>query len=274
MTTSKLTYLILISLLTLKRQLEFSFQYVTCFPAKEAKYIMSMMLSIIIGLTFSCSSQKQIQNNIIANPAKQPVIKNEYKIQQGDEISIKFPYHQELNTTLMIPPDGFAQLLLVGKTHIANKTVELLTTLLNEKYSIELINPEIVINIISMSNQNIFIGGQVKSPGIIPLKGDLSIMGAIFQAGWVTQGAKLENVILFRKDPSQNIKMIKIDVKQMLTGKNSLNNINLEPFDILYVPHTAISKVKEFVSLYIDGLLPLSTITGFAWSYRMIREGY
>ena len=69
----------------------------------------------------------------------------DYQIQVGDQLDIKFFFNPELNETVLVRPDGRIALQLIGELPIVGKTVKHIRTILMENYSGQLKNPEVAV---------------------------------------------------------------------------------------------------------------------------------
>lgn len=69
----------------------------------------------------------------------------DYQIQVGDQLDIKFFFNPELNETVLVRPDGRIALQLVGEITVVGNTVEQIRTILIKSYSGQLKNPEVAV---------------------------------------------------------------------------------------------------------------------------------
>ncbi len=69
----------------------------------------------------------------------------DYQIQVGDQLDIKFFFNPELNESVLVRPDGRIALQLVGELPVVGQTVEKLRTILIKNYSGQLKNPEVAV---------------------------------------------------------------------------------------------------------------------------------
>jgi polysaccharide export outer membrane protein len=84
---------------------------------------------------------------------------------------------------------------------------------------------------------NVFVYGEVKSPGAIPYLSSkkISLVQAIAQAGGTTEWAKTRRVLIKRRDSKTGKEIkIKVNLKSMISGK--LADIMLEEGDVVIVP--------------------------------------
>jgi len=69
----------------------------------------------------------------------------DYRVQVGDELDIKFFFNPELNESIPVRPDGRIALQLVGEISVVGHTVEEIREILIKNYSGQLKNPEIAV---------------------------------------------------------------------------------------------------------------------------------
>ena len=69
----------------------------------------------------------------------------DYQIQVGDQLDIKFFFNPELNETILVRPDGRIALQLVGEIPVVGHTVEQIRGILIKNYAGQLKNPEIAV---------------------------------------------------------------------------------------------------------------------------------
>jgi len=204
------------------------------------------------------------------------------KTLRNPEISVivrKFFSQQKLNEKLTVRPDGRVSLLLVGEVKAAGLTPRVLDKILTEKYSESLLNPEIAVIVREFSAQKIYVGGEVRSPGMIPITGRLTALQAVFQSGGFKNTAEVESIVILR-DQKLNKPSIKIlNIKQNPDDNagekdpekvpTQYNDVLLKPFDIVFVPKSGIAKADQFVDQYFEKLVPVSKNFGFSYFYDL-----
>lgn len=121
------------------------------------------------------------------------------------------------------------------QTTIAIKVEELMTSG-NQDLNIEL-QPKDVVTVPIDQMLNVFVYGEVKTPGAIPFlrSKKITLLQAIAQAGGPTEWAKKSKVMIKRKDNKTGKEMkINVNLKNMITGK--IADIVLEEGDVVIVP--------------------------------------
>ena len=185
-----------------------------------------------------------------------PVHSEEYIIQAGDRLEIKFYYNSEMNDFMTVRPDGRISLELIGDVIVAGQTPTQLKNLLTKKYSQELKNPEVTV-IIRAVVSKIYVDGEVKKPGEFELLGPLTVMQAIARAEGMTEKAWQEALVIRRIKGKEPLVML-LDLEAVLNGTNIGQDIGLVPFDIVYVPRSPIADVNLWVHQYIRSNIPVS----------------
>ena len=98
-------------------------------------------------------------------------------------------------------------------------------------------------------------GGEVKQPGLVPLRSRLSSLKAVLAAGGFRDTAQLTHVVVLR-DAGGHPAIFELDVKKILAGEES--DLLLRPYDVVYVPKSKIARANLFVEQYIKRVIPLN----------------
>ncbi len=180
-----------------------------------------------------------------------------YRIQAGDELEIRFFHTPEQNVTLPVRPDGYISLPLAYEVLAAGRTVEELRADLADRYRRELQQPEVAVILRTFAVGQVHVGGEVGRPGIFDLHGTRTVLQSIFEAGGFLETASIKDVLLVRATDT-GYTLYPIDLQGFLNGKDPNGNPMLQPFDVVYVPTSAITNVNRWVDQYIDKNLPIN----------------
>jgi polysaccharide export outer membrane protein len=187
----------------------------------------------------------------------------EYKIQIGDQLDIKFFYNPELNEQVIVRPDGRISLQLVHEIIATGLTPSELTDFLTKKYAPELKKPEITVIVRSFGAYKIYVDGEVTKPGIFSLVGFTTVLHAISQAGGMKDTARASEVVIIRRGEGNKPLISSVNLNKVIDGTDMSQDIALQPFDIVYVPKSAIANVNVWVDQYIRKNIPISTGFGY-----------
>ncbi len=189
--------------------------------------------------------------------APQSVPAPPYQLQPGDILEIRYLHNSDLNVTLPIPPDGTISLPRAHGLQAAGKTVaELEEELLTR--TTEFTNPEVVVILQKYSSHQAHIGGEVRRPGVIDLHGRMTVLQAIFEAGGLLDTAHLNQVLLIRRNPDLTHQVLLVDLEGVIEGSQPRQNVELLPYDAVFIPKTRIANFDVFVDQYIRKAIPIT----------------
>jgi polysaccharide biosynthesis/export protein len=170
-----------------------------------------------------------------------------YLVRESDVLQITFPLTPEFDQTVTIQPDGFINLRGVGDMHIAGKSVPELTGALRKVYGQFLHDPVIDVELKDFEKPYFIAGGEIGRPGKYELRGETTVAEAISIAGGFTDKAKHSEVVLFHRVPGGWDQARKLDVKRMLANKDLTEDLQIRPGDLIYVPKSRTSKIRQFI---------------------------
>jgi polysaccharide biosynthesis/export protein len=207
-------------------------------------------------------------HNTINTPATNPLVykegQDDYFLQPGDTLDIKFLYNPELNETVTIRPDSKISLQMIDETRAGGLTPAQLNEALTKAYSSQLKQPRITVIVKSFGGQRIYVGGQVNTPQVLTIVGKIDALQAIMNAGGLTKDAKLSSVMIISKDKDNRAVARKVNLNKILKGEPSTEDCTLRQFDIVYVPKTELANVDDFMT-HIYNLMPRNIYLGFSY---------
>ena len=227
-----------------------------------------LILSFIITI-IGCGGGKNISTPPAQNSLVYKGVMEDYYLQPGDDLEIKFFYNPELNENVLIRPDGKISLQLIDEIQAAGLTPAQLDKLLTEKYSSQLKQSVLTVILKSFGGQRIYVGGEVNSPQVLTVVGKVNALQAIFDAGGLKNDAKLSSVIIVSRGADNRPFARKVNLKDALKGKIPEEDYLLKPFDMVYVPKTNLAKADQFIT-HIYKFIPPRVGLGF--SYELHNE--
>jgi len=188
----------------------------------------------------------------------------DYRIQAGDQLDIKFFYNNELNESGAVRPDGRISLQLLGQIKVNDMIPAELENLLKEQYAPHLATPEVAVIVRSFNMHKVFVDGYVVKPGTLSMVGYMTVMQAISQAGGLRVGSREEEILVIRRSDQGKPVVLRVNLAKAMSGEDMSQDIYLAPFDVVFVPRSAIGDVNHFVDLYIRRNLPINAGVGFS----------
>ena len=128
---------------------------------------------------------------------------------------------------------------MVGTVHAEGFTVSEFRKVLTKRLAKFVIDPQIDVDVAAFRSQKIYVSGQVRSPGIVPVTDQpMSLTNVLGSVGGATENGDLYSVILTRGKVS-----ITLNVDGLYYDGNLAANITLQHGDLLTVPEKAARKV-------------------------------
>ena len=191
-----------------------------------------------------------------------------YLLQSGDAFDVKMFYSPELNESVVVRPDGKISLQLVGEVQAAGNSPSELERDLRERYAKVLREPVVTVVVKQFGPQRVFVAGEVKNPGEVPLQEDMTAFQAVARAGFFTRDSEARNVVVLRYKGGNGPEFILLDMKAMVDGQpGTKGDVLLQPMDVVFVPQTQIAGVADFFNRYVNNIVPLWRNLGFSMIY-------
>lgn len=220
--------------------------------------LLSFLLLLMSGLLLSGCGQTSMQAGKTdpARFAPWSDEKTEYTVGVGDEIEIKLPYNAEFSDRVTVGPDGRFTLPLIGEVRAEGRTVADLTAELEGRYSHDLRSPRVQVAIRNYVSSRFFVGGEVSKPGVYTLQGRIGILEAIIMANGngSPDTARMNQIVLIRRNKDGQPMMRTVDLTNFIRG--SVNDVPLQPSDIVFVPKSTIAELNQFMDQFVTRMLP------------------
>ena len=214
-------------------------------------------LMIIYTLVVSCKSVPSLQTMKLPAQSLEPPL---VTLGPGDVIDVKFLYWPELDESQTVRPDGKISLQLVDDVQVTGLTPEKLDEHLTEIYEGKIKDPVITVIVRSLVNQRVYVAGEVKSPGLVPIQGSMTALEAVMSAGGFNESsADYSSVVVIQHAGDKRYAAL-VDLKSALENPESYQYY-LGPNDIVYVPRTRIVKINDWVRQHINQIVPDTGIT-------------
>ena len=177
-------------------------------------------------------------------------------LRAGDVVEFKFPYAPELNDTQRVRPDGRVSLQLVGEVEAGGRMPGDLAADLEERYARHLKQPQVTVVQREDADRRIFVAGEVRLPGVVPMPVPLDAFEAVTLAGgFDLRSAAVGHVLVMRDDGQGRRVGYRVDMRPVIRGEATAP-FRLQAGDHVFVPRTAIVNVNQFVEQYVGGVIP------------------
>jgi len=163
----------------------------------------------------------------------------EYVLGPGDTFQVRVWGYTELEQEVFIPPSGVAILYPIGELKAAGLTASELDEVITKKLKKYVKqDPEVTVIPMTYIHSEVYVLGEVGSPGLFPFSGKMTVLAAVTHAGNPTPRAAIQQVRITRPNRADPEKatIIIVDLDSVIHKGEAGNDIDLRPGDIVYVP--------------------------------------
>jgi len=190
-----------------------------------------------------------------------PIQRSEYRLNVGDRVQIKFPYHGRLDQEVPVRPDGKISLEVTGELPAEGLTPRELEARIAEAASRHLRDPAVVVIVKQTGEQRVYVGGEVGKPGFVLVQEGMTPLQAVLAVGGFKDTAQLDSVLYVTPGPSGSFEATRVDLDDVLRN-GTPETVRLRGNDVVYVPTTRIANANMFVEKYIRNMLPVESRAG------------
>jgi len=192
-----------------------------------------------------------------------------YRLEIEDKLDISVYGEPDLqHVEVPVRPDGMISFAFIGDVTAAGRTVEEIRKEMISRLGQYLRTPEVTVIAKQFAQKKVYIGGEVRSPGVVYLGGrEGTLLDALYKVGLVTDKADLDGAYLMRAN-----KLVATDFKQLVRG-NIDRNVRLMDQDLIYVPEDGhryvyvLGQVRRNDALAISQPVPIIEIIAKAGGF-------
>jgi polysaccharide export outer membrane protein len=212
---------------------------------KLQRFFLPMLL--VVGVSCAASADDQLHT------------RPRYTLRNGDALSLEYRLTPELNQSVVIQPDGFINLTMVGELKVSGLTLSQAHDLIVAKASARLNKPELNVVLKEFERPYVAVSGEVDKPGRMDFYERTTALQAIMLAGGFKETAQQSQVYIFRRVNNDMSQIITLNLHNVKKSSDLEHDMTLEPGDIVLVPRNKLENVARFVKatnlgLYLDPL--------------------
>lgn len=162
-----------------------------------------------------------------------------YRIGVGDSVYIHVWRNPELSQNIVVRPDGYLSMPLMGDVKAEGMRPQQLAKQINDALSSVIRSPEVTVMVTSPASSEylnrVRVTGQVGAPASVQFKQGMTVMDLVLQAGGVTDFGAGDRATLSRQVGGE-YQEYRIDLDAILTDGDMATNYRLQPGDVISVP--------------------------------------
>jgi len=162
-----------------------------------------------------------------------------YEIGVGDTISVHVWRNPELGQSIVVRPDGFISMPLMGDVEAEGKRPEDLASEISDTLGEFIRTPEVTVMVTSPVSKEfrnrIRVTGQVASPQSVAFQPGMTVLDVVLMAGGVTDFSADSRAVLHRKINGE-YQSFGLNLEAIFTDGDMSTNHDLQPGDVITVP--------------------------------------
>ncbi len=215
---------------------------------KHAVRVALPVLLVFLSYSFLGCSRAGKMRSVSSAPGK-------VTLDAGDQLDIRFFRTPELNENQVVRPDGKINLQLAGEVNVRGLSPQELQDHLVSVYSEHLKNPDISVVVRSFYSRRVYVGGEVGAPGFVEMPGPMTLIEAVMSVGGYNGQTANPNQVMVIRQRNGEQQRFRVNISKALSGKE-FDPFYLEPYDIVFVPQSGITKANQWVDQHINRIVP------------------
>jgi polysaccharide biosynthesis/export protein len=208
---------------------------------KFANVLCAICTAAVVGQQLSSGQAPQTSGPVLEHRYPR------YVLHRQDVLYLSFPLSPELNQAVTVQPDGYISLESTRSVYVQGMTLPELVLAVNNAYAGILHDPIIDAELTDFQKPFFTVSGQVGKPGQYELRADITVAEALAVAGGMTMMTAKTQIFLFHRTSDQWFEVKKINLKDILRGKNVNEDAMIQPGDMIYVPEKFIANFRKYV---------------------------
>ncbi len=164
-----------------------------------------------------------------------PLPSAEYRIGPEDVLEIVVWKNADLSKTVSVRPDGMITLPLIGELRAGGLTADDVRTEIKSRLERYKETPEVSVTVADIRSYNLFVLGEVRTPGRYQVKTSTTLLQALALAGGFTEFADTNGIVVVRRDMREAVskeQRIRVRYKDLVQR----GDVALSPGDTVIVP--------------------------------------
>jgi polysaccharide export outer membrane protein len=191
------------------------------------RVIFALLFCALASSSFAEEQKVGVQSPGVALPG--------YHLQPGDVITVSVWKETDLQTDVLVRPDGAFSFPLAGEVEAVGKTVDDIRAVLVDRLKRYIPSPVVTVAVKQINGNRIYVVGRVNHAGDFPLSSPLDVMQAIALAGGTTPFAAINDIVILRRQNGQQ-QVLHFHYADVARGRELSHNVLLQTGDTVVVP--------------------------------------
>jgi polysaccharide export outer membrane protein len=195
-----------------------------------------------------------------------------YVIQPDDELRVVVLGNTELTSTSPVRYDGTITVPGAGEVKAGGLTPQELADIVESRLTHIVRQPEVDVLVVRTSPPSFYITGEVFGSGEKTYRRGMTVLQALALGG-LRDTANLKSVLLMRRTGPTGVDVRRINIKDVLKGREGAVDPLLAPADVVYVPKTFVASWSQFMTQFVRRASdPLDLYTQAWWALNIASQ--
>lgn len=191
-------------------------------------------------------------------PTAIPAMPLPYTLNPGDELSLKVRQDPTLDSVVKLDSDGRFQFAYVGSVKAEGLTTNDLRKKIGQGLREYIVDPDVVVNLVSQEQQFVSVLGEAQKPGRVELKPGMRITDVLAEAGGLTEDAAVKEIVLLRRTSEEQVSAGYFNYLEATLRPSTgawADNIVVQRGDTIVVPRSGRAQwlsVVEFIGANVN----------------------
>ena len=158
-----------------------------------------------------------------------------YEVQPGDILTVSVWKEKDLQSDVLVRPDGGISFPLAGDLPARGKSVQQLQSDIAARLKTYIPDPVVTVAIKQIVGNHVYVLGKVNRPGEFPFNQPVDVMQALSLAGGTTPYAALNDIVILRRERGE-IRAIRFRYGDVERGRALSTDVVLRSGDTVVVP--------------------------------------
>ena len=201
---------------------------------RSGRSILGVLVMSLGVLTAGCGSHPERVGSgaSIVAEGQGYAASQEYRIGPEDVLEIVVWKNADLSKNVTVRPDGVITLPLIGEVRAGGLTANEVRDDIKARLERYKEVPEVSVTVADVRSYNLYILGEVRTPGRYQVKSQTTLLQVLALAGGFTPFAATEQIILVRRDRLANEQRVRIRYQDLIKR----GDVGLSPGDTVIVP--------------------------------------
>ena len=163
------------------------------------------------------------------------VVSEGYRLQPGDLLQVVVWKETDLQSEVLIRPDGGISFALAGDMQAAGLTTDQLRAELENRVQKLIPDAVVTVSVKAPNGNRVFVIGKVNHPGDFPLLRPIDVLQAISMAGGLTPFASNNHIRVLHRDGPRQVSY-RFRYNDVAKGRHLEQNVLLNSGDTVIVP--------------------------------------